>query len=130
MRAHEFITEHRRMYVKTGKKMHKHHHQAMPGAHRVAGTADRHYDLGRILTIVAAEDGSGKTEYPVQPESWAGRNNTAHPFTELEAQMLAHAYNKQGIDWDDVLKPNKPQRSLEPTDTQTTSPVAKPFKAW
>ena len=130
MRAHEFVTETRKAFAKTGRRMHKNTERSLPSAHRVAGTADRHYDLGRILSQVAAEDGTGRTEFPVERESWAGRNNTAHPYTEIESRMLQKAYEKQGISWQDVLKPNPHQRSLEPKDTNVKSPIAKPFSEW
>lgn len=130
MRAHEFIHESRSRIVKSGKKMPKHAERSLPSAHRVGGTMDRHYDLGRIFSIVASEDGSGKTEYPAETESWAGRNNTAHPYTPIEAEMLKHAYRKQGVPFDDVLKPNPGQRSLEASDTNAKSPTAPQFKAW
>lgn len=126
MRAIEFITEDTKE-VKTGIKMQKQFDASLPGTHRVAGTADRHYDLGRIMQIVAASDGK---HFPVMPEeSWAGRNNTAHPYTKVEADMLKHAYQLYGTDYDDVLKPNTENKSRELKDINLTSPV-KPFKGY
>ena len=95
----------------------------MPSAHRVAGTADRTYDLNRIMIAVALADG---TNVPCTPrQSWAGKNNIAIPYTELEGRMLQHAYQSQGAEWDDVLKPNRQQLSLEPPEINRASPVPK-----
>lgn len=121
MRAREIFLE--RNLVKTGVKPHRDQEMALPNAHRVAGTADRTYDLNRIMMMVAAADGH---QIPVVPEeSWAGRNNMAFPYTPLESNMLKHIYQALGYEWDDVLKPNPHQRSEEPKDTQKQSPVAK-----
>lgn len=138
MRAREFLFEKKSRkssrknppLVKTGQRMHHYHEQSMPEAHRVAGTADRHYDLTKILTLVAAEDGTGQTEHEMPAESWVGRNNTAHPYTPLERDMLKHAYRKRGIEWDDVLHPNPHHRSEEPRDTHKVSPVVPSFRSW
>lgn len=121
MRSREFITE--RDEVKTGIKPHRDHEMVMPNAHRVAGTADRVYDLNRIMMLVAAAD--DKTIPPMEPESWAGRNNMSFPFTACESNMLKNVYAHLGYEWDDVLKPNPGQRSEEPRDTNCISPVAK-----
>lgn len=120
MRAKEFIIENTTI-VKTGIKPHKDAEAVMPGSHRVAGTADRTYDLNRIMMYVAATDGTTCPHIPMQ--SWAGKNNTAHPFSEVEAKMLKHAYQLAGIEWDDVLAPNQKNLSLEPDEVNRTSPL-------
>lgn len=120
MRAREFINEDKKE-THTGIKMQKEFEASLPGAHRVAGTADRHYDLGRIMQYVAGSDGK---HHPVIPkESWAGRNNTAHPYTEIESEMLKHAYDVLGVTWDDVLKPNPKNKSIEQKFINVTSPI-------
>jgi len=120
MRAKEFITESDQI-VKTGIKPHKHAEAVMPGSHRVAGTADRVYDLNRVMMYVAATDGKVCPKVPKQ--SWAGKNNTAHPLTDVEANMLKHAYKLAGVEWDDILAPNQKNLSIEPDDTNKTSPM-------
>ena len=67
----------------------------------------------------------------VDKESWVGKNNTAHPYTNLEGEMLKHAYKIAGIEWDDALKPNPTQKSMENPDIKKTSisPVV-PFKGY
>ena len=119
MRAREFIFE--RNYTKVKVPLDKDQHEAIPGAHRVAGTADRTYDLNRVMMCVAAAD--GKTPPDVHPESWAGRNNIAIPYTAVEADMLKHAYKAMGAQWDDALSPNPKNQSLETKSVNTTSPV-------
>lgn len=127
MRAKEFIRE--ESVVKINKKPHKSAEYAMPAAHRVAGTNDRHYDLYRIQMYAASSD--GKTMPDIDKESWVGRNNTAHPYTEVESEMLKHAYDIAGIEWDDALKPNPTQKSMEHPDIKkySISPIT-PFKGY
>lgn len=120
MRAKEFIKEN--AIVKTGLKPHKEAQAAMPGSHRVAGTADRLYDLNRVMMYVATSDGKKFPKVPQQ--SWVGKNNTAHPYTQIEAEMLKHAYKLAGIEWDDILKPNPKNKSIETTEINKSSPVS------
>lgn len=127
MRAREFIIEVAKNIVKTGIKPPKDVEDAMPGSHRLAGTADRLYDLNRVMMYVAATDGKNCPKIPRQ--SWAGKNNTAHPLTDIEAKMLKHAYRLAGIEWDDVLKPNPKNKSIESIDTNKNSPI-KSFKGY
>lgn len=122
MRAQEFIAEAKEVH--TGIKPDQSAEYAMPGAHRVAGTADRLYDLLRVMMNVAASDGKNKT--PMPQESWAGRNNVSVPYTPEEAAMLKLAYDQAGVFWDDAIAPNKLNRSEERPDTYKTSPVAQP----
>lgn len=125
MRAYEFITE--TVIVKTGLKPNPESVAAAPGAHRVAGTADRLYDLCRVMMFVAGSDG---VNFPTTPQqSWAGRNNTAHPYTKREADMLKHAYLLAGVEWQDVLDHNADNKSIEMSDTNKQSPI-KPFKGY
>lgn len=126
MRAKEFIVESDPI-VKTGLKPHKDAEAVMPGSHRVAGTADRTYDLNRVMMYVAATD--GKKCPPIPRQSWVGKNNTAHPLTELEAQMLKHAYLMAGVEWDDILAPNQKNQSVEPNEINTNSPL-RSFKGY
>lgn len=119
MRAREII--HEDAIVRNGRRPHIDQEAVMPSAHRVAGTADRTYDLNRIMIAVASADGTNIPRTPAQ--SWAGKNNIATPYTELEGRMLRHAYQAQGAEWDDVLKPNRRQLSLEPKDVNRRSPV-------
>ena len=86
----------------------------MPSAHLVAGTADRIYDLYRLTLRTSCADGVNAPKF--EPESWVGRNNTAHPYTKEEANMLKHAYKSTGVKWTDKLFPNPLNKSAEPTE--------------
>lgn len=121
MKIVEIITEDRN-YTKTSGKMNPDHVRALPSAHLVAGTADRIYDLYRLSLKTAQADGKNPPKF--DPESWVGRNNTLHPYTQEEADMLKHAYSSVGIAWTDELHPNPKNKSIEAQDTHKTSPVA------
>lgn len=120
MRFREFVGE---GLVKNSLKPRPDAEMAMPAAHRVAGTADRTYDLNRIMMAAAMADGKSTPKMPVQ--SWAGKNNIAAPYTKLESDMLKHAYQATNAEWDDALKPNPQEQSLEDTSINTQSPVPK-----
>jgi hypothetical protein len=116
MRAQEFLVEKR-----TGKI----------GNRRQAGTRglskfrdpsgfDRIYELNRVMMAVAMADGSG-APLDIDTESWAGRYNTAHPYTDEEAAMLKQALSATGSETQDLN--NGDNRSQELTSTYTDSPV-------
>ena len=107
--------------VKNRIKPPREHEAASPGTHRVAGTADRLYDLNRVMMFVAASDGKNVPHIPQQ--SWAGRNNTAHPYTPEELEMLKHAYQLAEVEWQDALHPNPDNKSQELPDINRASPV-------
>lgn len=121
MRATEFIYEGKKE-VNTGLKPPADYEYAIPNAHRVAGTADRHYDLSRIMMLVAATDGKQVNGFP--PESWSGRNNIATPYTPVESDMLKMVYKTLGYEWEDALSPNPTQKSQESSDTNKLSPIS------
>lgn len=128
MRAYEFISEARSSsVVKIPQRPHPDAEAVMPGAHRVAGTQDRTYDLNRIMMLLAGTDGNYCEHVPLQ--SWTGKNNTAHPYTERELQMLKHAYELAGAEWDDALSPNPKNASVEPDEIHSDSPI-KQFKGY
>lgn len=129
MRAHEFINEgitRREPITKSGKHPRKDVEAVMPGAFRMAGTNDKLIELGKIMRAVAASDGKNT---PVIHDNWVGLNDTAHPYTKVEAEMLKRAFKAAGIEWEDALEPNFDNRSIEPPDTDTQSPVVA-FAGW
>ena len=116
MRAQEFLIEKR-----TGKI----------GNRRQAGTRglskfrdpqgfDRNYELNRVMMAVATADGSG-APLNLDTESWAGRFNTAHPYTDEEAAMLNQALQATGSEHHDLNHGDN--RSQEVESTNKTSPV-------
>lgn len=126
MRAREFVLESVSIAKQRGA-IHRDHIETMPSAHRVAGTQDRHYALNRVMMAAAMADGENVPK--LGPESWNNKNNTAHPYSKVEAKMLKHAYKAAGVEWDDVLKPNPDNESQEPDDTNVNS-VVRPFKGY
>ena len=114
-RSHEFLTE--RKIAKPTKRQ----SQSTKGMHkfRDPGGYDRTYELNRIMMATASSDGVNPLE--LDAETWSGRYNTAHPYTDLEANMLKQAYKAVGSDYTDLN--NGDNRSLELDSTNKVSPV-------
>lgn len=122
MRAKEFVNE----AASAGAKISKRHQQSTTGLNLFAtSNFDRTYDLNRVMMAVAASD--GKNVPDIDKESWAGKNNTAHPYTYIEQEMLERAYEAAGIPFQDLNQGDLESRELDSTNTK--SPV-KPFKGW
>ena len=122
MRAHEFLIE---------------KHVGKIGNRRQAGTRgltkfrdtggyDRTYELNRVMMAVACADGTG-SPLDIDTESWAGRYNTAHPYTDEEEAMLKQALQATGSETHDLNSGDN--RSQELKSTYTASPV-KAFKGY
>ena len=115
MRAREFITE--RKIAKPTKRQ----NQSTTGLHkfRDPGGYDRTYELNRIMMATAGADGT--TPLQLDAETYSGRYNTAHPYTQLEADMLKQAYKAVGSEMHDLNHGDN--RSLELDSTNAVSPV-------
>jgi hypothetical protein len=85
--------------------------------------ADRVYELNRVMMAVAASDGRSPLSPEIDAESWAGRNNIAVPYTEIEQEMLKQAWGAVGSHYEDLNKGDL--RSQEMKSTNKVSPVAK-----
>ena len=120
MRAREFVNE-----SKMGK-IAKRYQQSTRGLN-VFPTVnwDRGYDLNRVMMAVAATDGTFVPE--MDSESWVGKRNTAHAYTDVEQQMLNMAYKAAGIKSIDLNKGDLDSKELESTNDK--SPI-KPFKGY
>lgn len=116
MRAQEFLIEKR-----TGKI----------GKRRQVGTRglskfrdpqgfDRIYELNRVMMAVATADGTN-SPLTLDTESWAGRFNTAHPYTDEEAMMIKQALKATGSEHHDLNHGDNRSQELE--STHTASPV-------
>jgi hypothetical protein len=81
---------------------------------------DRIYELNRVMMAVALADGSG-APLDLDTESWAGRYNTAHPYTDEEAAMLKQALRATGSEQHDLNHGDN--RSQELPSTNIQSPV-------
>ena len=121
MRAHEFITEQSHK-----GKVSKRHQQATTGLNVFAiSQYDRTYDLNRVMMAAASTD--GKVIPDLDSESWVGKNNTAHPYTEVEQDMLKIAYEAAGVPFTDLNDGDLESKELD--SAHTTSPI-KPFKGY
>lgn len=119
MRASEFVTE-------QINKPSKRHQYSSVGMNTFTNTNyDRTYDLNRVMMAVASTDGKSKPN--LEGESWAAKQNTAHPYTEVEQNMLELAFDAAGIPYQDLNKGDLKSRELPSTNTQ--SPI-KPFKGF
>ena len=86
MRASEFLTE-RKIATPTKRQSF-----ATRGLHkfRDPGGYDRTYELNRIMMAVACAD--GVTPLAIDAETWSGRYNTAHPYTDEESKLTYYDY--------------------------------------
>lgn len=116
MRAQEFLIEKR--VGKIGARR----QQATRGLtkFRDFGGYDRTYELNRVMMAVACADGTG-TPLDLDTESWSGRYNTAHPYTDEEAAMLKQALQATGSETHDLNAGDNRSQELE--STHTDSPV-------
>lgn len=116
MRAQEFLVEKR-----TGKIGNR-RQQSTRGLSKFRDPAgfDRIYELNRVMMAVATADGSN-TPLDLDTESWVGRYNTAHPYTDEEAAMLKQALRATGSEAHDLNHGDN--RSQELKSTYTDSPV-------
>jgi hypothetical protein len=80
---------------------------------------DRIYELNRVMMAAACSDGT--TPIDMDGESWAGRYNTAHPYTEVEQRMLKQAYKACGSEWEDINHGDMDSEELK--STNNVSPV-------
>lgn len=123
MRAKEFINE-----AKKNPKPSKRQDQSTTGLNKFRddGGYDRTYELNRVMMATACSD--GKTPLKLKnAESWAGKYNTAHPYTEIEQKMLNQAYKALGSEAFDLN--NGDVKSKELDSTHKSSPV-QAFKGW
>lgn len=86
--------------------------------------ADRVYELNRVMMAVAASDGVNPLSPEIDAESWAGRNNIAIPYTEIEQKMLKQAFGAVGSHYKDLNRGDLKSQELK--SVNKTSPVAKP----
>ena len=122
MRASEFISE------STVGKISKRQQQSTRGLNifsKKIDSYDRIYDLNRLMMAVASSDGINPIDMPA--ESWVGKHNTAHPYTEEEQDMLILAYKAAGLEYQDLNSGDLDSEELVSTNVQS---IAKPFKGY
>jgi hypothetical protein len=116
MRALEFITE-----IKAGK-ISKRAQQPSSGINTY-GDSERingDYTAFKMGQAVAMADGT--TPIKIDAKSWHGKKKTAHPYTQVEQDMLKQAYKAVGADYTDINKGDLKSKELD--STYTVSPVA------
>jgi len=114
VRAHEFLTE---------KRVGKIGNRRQVGTRgltkfRDIGGYDRTYELNRVMMAVACADGTG-APLDLDTESWSGRYNTAHPYTDEEAAMLKQALRATGSETHDLNAGDNRSQELESTHTES-----------
>lgn len=97
MRAKEFIVE------KKEGKLTKRQQQSSRGIHRYGDSehVSADYTSWKLGQAVAMADG-GTNELDIDAKSWAGKRKTAHPYSQVEADMLKQAYKAVGAAWEDL----------------------------
>lgn len=87
---------------------------------RDADGIDRFYHMSRIGMALAKADGMSTNPVDMDSESWIGKYNTEHPYTEAEWKMFKAAHNTVPSDTQEAMPWT---RSKEPDDTHRVSPV-------
>ena len=119
MRAKEFVST---TITEAIGKISTRNQQATRGLHiftKKIDAYDKLYDLNRLMMAVASSDGINPIE--MDSESWVGKHNTAHAYTEEEQNMLKLAYKAAGVEYKDLNDGNL--NSEELASTNTDSPV-------
>jgi len=123
MRASEFIVEGAKGTLSDRQQ------QSTRGVHVFAKkiqTFDKLYDLNRLMMAVASSDGINPIE--MDSESWVGKHNTAHPYTEEENNMLKLAYKAAGLEYTDLNKGDLASEELASTNTESPVIAFKGYK--
>lgn len=116
MRAKEFINE-----AKQGK-MPRDQQDATRGLHLYADgeKMNSDYTMYRLSLALACSDGSNAID--MDAKSWIGKKKSAHPYSDIEHEMLRHAYKVVGASYEDMNDGDL--ESQESSDTNSVSPVA------
>jgi hypothetical protein len=121
MRYSEIISE------ANGGKLSKREQQATVGLHTYddgpsLGTFGSDYGQYRLMMALAGSD--GKTPVDMDALSWIAKQKTAHPYTEIESEMLKQGYKTIGLNYKDLNHGDIKSKELD--STNKSSPVAKP----
>jgi hypothetical protein len=119
MRAYEFIAE--ASTKKRGAVPHNHQHAAQGIIRFKDDGSDRLYNLNQVMKATAMADGKSTKAVDMDYESFAGKNNMAYPYTEVEHNMMRQALNTVGDSRHKDLV--KDHRSMEVPETHKVSPV-------
>lgn len=120
MRAQEFISE-------ADGVIGKRRQSATRGLH-IFGDNEKwnsDYTLNRVMMAVAATDGI--TPPDIDTKSWVGKSKSAHPYTDIEADMLKLAYRAANATYDDINHGDLDSEELK--SVNHVSPV-RPFRGY
>ena len=115
MRAQEFITE---QDGTIGKRR-----QVATVGLNVFSDSERSnsdYTLNRVMMAVAMADGSSDA-LDMDEKSWVGKQRSAHPYTQVEQNMLKQAFKAAGANYTDLNHGD--MDSEEHPAVNTTSPI-------
>jgi hypothetical protein len=90
---------------------------------RDVGGYDRVYHMNRMMMAMAKADGKSTKAVDSPAETWFEKNNTLHPYTKEESNMVKSAMNTVPTDGKMVSHDNK---SREPDDVHRVSPHRNP----
>jgi hypothetical protein len=121
MRAKEFITE-------RAGKLGTRRQSATVGLHTFSDgeRTSSDYTLNRVMMAVACADGSADP-IDMDDKSWIGKRRSAHPYTQVEQDMLKQAYKAAGAKWKDLNGGDLDSEEVPSTDRN--SPI-KPFRGY
>jgi len=88
---------------------------------RDIGGYDRTYHLNRIWMAAAMADGRSNRPVDMDSASFVEKYNVAFPYTDIEHMMIMQAMATIPTDGQELEKRSK---SIESSDTNTTSPVS------
>ncbi len=110
MRAKEFVAE------RKNGRLTKRQQKSTRGLHRYsdAEKADSGYVSFRVGMAAAMSDGKNKLD--IDSKSWAGKKKTAHPYTQIEADMLKAAYKAAGANYEDLNHGDLNSEELDTTN--------------
>lgn len=116
MRAREFVSE-----GQVNARITKRQQSGTRGLNTFGDGERRNndYTLNRVMMAVAATDGTFVPDMDMK--SWAGKNKTAHPYTQQEQDMLKMAYQAAGASYTDVNRGD--MDSEEPPGGNVQSPI-------
>lgn len=117
MRAQEFVSEARDGKISKRAQQPSRGINVYGDKERVSGD----YTAFKLGQALAMTDGSGKP-IDIDAKSWHGKKKTAHPYTQVEQDMLNDAYKAVGASPENINKGD--MRSMELDSTHTVSPVA------
>ncbi len=91
------------------------------------GGLDRTHHLYRIMLAAAVADGKGTGPIDgIDGLTWHSKNNTAHPYTQEEYNMMKAAFATIGADWEEPVA--TPPRELDDVNRKSTTRQVGPIQ--